>query len=217
MLAMRMRTARDAKLSPLHQRLTALELENATLRRQGEENRRLREQLSLPGYREPSLKPVEVLALTGEPIPTAATLSAGAKAGVRVGDVVVTSDGLVGRVSEVYGGTSRAALLTDPLISVACEVESTGVLGILRFAAIPHPALTLTAVPFADTVQVGQRVLTSGLSRRYPRDIPVGRIGKVGKDREGLIQAITVEPAARLTRLRHVFVIPGPRPLEGTP
>src|SRR5437867_2050808 len=104
----------------LHARLTALSLENAMLRRAGEENRRLREQLSLPGYRDPSLKPVEVLALTGEPIPAAATLSAGAKSGVQVGDVVVTSEGLVGRVSEVYRWASRAALLTDPSISVAC-------------------------------------------------------------------------------------------------
>jgi rod shape-determining protein MreC len=201
----------------LHQRLTALELENAALRRQGEENKRLREQLSLPGYRDPSLKPVEVLALTGEPIPAAATLSSGEKAGVHVGDVVVTSEGLVGRVSEVYGGTSRVALLTDPSLAVACEVESTGVLGILRFTSAPRPALTLTAVPFADTVRVGERVLTSGMSRRYPRGIPVGRITRIGKDADGLTQAIFVDPAARLTRLRHVFVIPGPHPLEGSP
>lgn len=201
----------------LHTRLAALELENAALRRFADENRRLRESLSLPGHHDPLLKPVEVLALVGEPIPAAATLSAGRKAGVRVGDVVVTSEGLVGRVSEVYGGTSRAVLMTDPSLAVACEVESTGVLGIARFATLPKPALTLTAVPFADTVSVGQRILTSGYSRRYPRGIPVGRIAKVGRDAEGLTQAITLEPAARLTRLRHVFLIAGPPPVEGGP
>jgi rod shape-determining protein MreC len=200
----------------LHQRLTSLELENVQLRRLTEENRRLRESLGLPRHRDASLRPVEILALTGEPIPAAATLSAGDQAGVEVGDVVVTSDGLVGRVSEVHRGTSRAALLTDPAVSVACEVESTGVLGILRFTALPRPALTLTSVPFADTVRAGQRVLTSGLSRRYPRGIPVGRIAHVGADAEGLTQQIVVEPAARLTRLRHVFVIRGPAPLEGS-
>jgi len=156
------------------------------------------------------LKPVEVLALTGEPIPAAATLSAGSKAGVRVGDVVVTSEGLVGRVSEVYPWGSRAAMLTDPSVSVACEVESTGVLGVLRFTASPRPELMLTAVPFADTVLVGQRLLTSGMSLRYPRGIPVGKVTRVGRDQDGLTQALVVEPAARFTRLRHVFVIPGP-------
>jgi rod shape-determining protein MreC len=194
----------------LHTRLARLELENARLRLQADENRRLREQLGLPGFRDPSLKPVEVLALSGDRIPSAITLSSGGKGGVKEGDIVVTSEGLVGRVSEVYAFTSRAILLTDPNSAVACEVESTGVLGILRFTATPRPALALTAVPFADTVLVGQRVLTSGLSRRYPRGIPVGRVATIGKDPGGLVQSITVEPAARLTRLRHVFLIPGP-------
>lgn len=198
----------------LHARLAALEIENARLRLQGEENRRLRESLGLPGFRDPALKPVEVLALSGERVPSAITLSAGTRAGVREGDIVVTSDGLVGRIAESHAFTSRAMLLTDPGAAVTCEVESTGVLGILRFVATPQPALGLTAVPFADTVRVGERVLTSGLSRRYPRGIPVGRVVSVGKDPGGLTQAITVEPAARFTRLRHVFVIPGPAPVR---
>jgi rod shape-determining protein MreC len=194
----------------LHERLTALSLENAMLRRSGEENRELRAELGLPGYHDPTLKPVEVIAFTGEPIPAAATLSAGAKSGLRVGDVVVTSEGLVGRVSEVYPWQSRAALLSDPSVSVACEVESTGVLGVVRFTVSPRPQLMLTAVPYADTVLVGQRVLTSGLSRRYPRGIPVGKVVQVGQDPDGLTQAVVLQPAARFTRLRHVFVIPGP-------
>jgi rod shape-determining protein MreC len=194
----------------LHTRLARLEIENARLRVQAEENRRLREQLNLPGFRDPTLKPLEVLALSGDRIPSSITLSSGGRGGVKEGDIVVTSEGLVGRVAEVYAFTSRATLLTDPNTAVACEVESTGVLGILRFTATPKPALALTAVPFADTVLVGQRVVTSGLSRRYPRGIPVGRISTIGKDPGGLVQSITVEPAARLTRLRHVFLISGP-------
>jgi len=201
----------------LHARLTDLELENARLRSAGVENQRLREQLELPGYRAPVFKPVEVLALSGEPLPIAATLSAGRQQGMHVGDAVVTSDGLVGRLTEVYAATSRAALLTDPQAPVACEIESTGVLGILHFTGAPQPALMLTAVPFADTVRVGQRLLTSGLSRRYPRGIPVGHVSKLGRDANGLTQAITVNPEARLSRLRHVFVIPGPGPVEHRP
>jgi len=129
---------------------------------------------------------------------------------VKAGDVVVTRDGLVGRVSEVYGGTARVAMLTDPSVSVACEVESTGVLGIVRFVANPRPQLLFTSVPFTDTVRVGERVLTSSLSRRYPRGIPVGRVARLARDPSGLMQLIEIEPAARMSRLRQVFVVPGP-------
>jgi rod shape-determining protein MreC len=199
----------------LHQRVTELELENARLRTAGAENQRLRAELGLPGYRDPRLEPVEVLALSGEAIPAHATLGAGQRQGIHTGDAVVTSEGLVGRVTEVYGSASRVALLTDPNAPVACEVESTGVLGVLRFVPAPRPVLLLSSVPFADTVSLGQRILTSGLSRRYPRGIPVGRVKRLGGDANGLTQAIEVEPAARLSRLRHVFVVPGPETVEG--
>jgi rod shape-determining protein MreC len=194
----------------LHQRVSALELENARLRGLAEENRQLRQELALPGYQALALHPAEVLALTGEPHPASALLSAGERHGVRTGDAVVTSDGLAGRIGEVYPTLSRVVLLTDPNAAVACEVESTGVLGVLRFSAAPNPRLVLTMVPFADTVRVGQRVLTSGLSRRYPRGIPVGHVVRLGTADRGLTQEIEIAPAARLTRMRYVFVIPGP-------
>ena len=192
----------------LHQRLTELEIENARLRDQAVENASLRQQLELPQRRGVELKPVEVLALSGEPIPSAATLGAGRSQGVREGDVVVTHDGLVGRIGESYPWLSRVILLTDPNSAVACEVESVGVQGILHYVTSPYPRLALTGVPLTDTLRIGQRVLTSGLSTRYPRSLPVGSIAKLGVDPSGLSQDVEIAPAARLSRLRHAFVIP---------
>ncbi len=194
----------------LHERIAHLEIENAHLRQAGVENRELRDSLGLPAYRSLPLRPVEVLALTGEPLPTAATLSAGSAQGVHVGDAVVTSEGLVGRVGEAYPGLSRVVLLTDPNSAVACEVESTGVQGVLRLSTSTRPQLLLTGVPLADTVRVGQLLLTSGMSVRYPRGLPVGRVESLGRDATGLMQEIVIAPAARLSRLRHAFVVPGP-------
>jgi rod shape-determining protein MreC len=201
----------------LEQRVTELELENARLRGAAVENRELRQQMELPSWRGEALRPVEILALSGEPVPHAAVTSAGRRQGVQVGDVVVTRDGLLGRIVEVYPSLSRVALLTDFNSAVACEIESTGVLGVLHFVAAPRPRLLLTGVPLSDTVRLRQRVLTSGLSRRYPRGIPVGAIVRISRDPSGLLQDLEVSPAARLSRLRHGFVLPGPRPLEGQP
>ena len=194
----------------LHARIASLELDNQRLRTSSEENRALRAQLGLPEWKGLALRPVEVLALGGDPSPTSATLSAGAHEGIKVGDAVLTSDGLVGRVVEVYGHLARAALLTDPNLAVACEVESTGVNGILRYTPTPTPRLLLTAVPLADTMKVGQIVVTSDLSLRFPRGVPVGRVVHIDRDATGLMQEVEVRPAARLTRLRHAFLTPGP-------
>lgn len=200
----------------LHRRLTLLELQNRQLRGQQYENQRLRTQLGLPEWRGLTVRPVEVLALSGDPTPTSATLSAGAKQGVNVGDAVMTSDGLIGRVSEVYGSLSRASLLTDPNLAVACEVESTGVNGILRYTQSPLPRLLITAVPLADTIRVGERIITSDLSVRFPRGIPVGIVTRTTHDASGLMQEIEVRPTAQFSRMRHAFVVPGPaQPVDG--
>ena len=199
----------------LHEHIASLEVENARLRVQGGENRRLRAQLGLPEWHGLALIPVEVLALAGDPIPTAATLSAGAREGVHVGDALLTRDGLVGRVTESWPHLSRASLLTDPNLAIACEVETTGVNGILRVSLSPRPRLLLSAVPLADTLRVGERVVTSNLSLRFPRGIPVGRVRRTQQDASRLMQEVEVEPAAQLSRLRQAFVAPGPLPPDG--
>ena len=191
----------------LHLRIASLELENERLRAGGAENDRLRQQLDLPLYRARPVKAVEILSLSGEGLVTSATLSAGRRGGVHEGDPVVTTDGLLGRVSEVYSDESRALLLTDPNIAVACEVESTGVLGVVRFNTAPRPRLLLTNVPLGDTVTIGERVMTSGLSQHFPRGLLVGRVSRVGSDPSGLTQDIEIAPAARLSRIRHAFVL----------
>jgi len=193
----------------LHLRIASLEMETQRLRIGGIENQRLRESLSLAAARSGQLRPVEILAFAGEGLITAATLSSGRNAGVREGLAVVTLDGLLGRVSEVYPTMSRVTLLTDPNVAVACEVESSGVLGVARYVTAPHPRLALTSVPLGDTVRVGSRVLTSGLSQNFPRGLHVGRVSHVGRDASGLTQDIEIEPAARLSRVRHAFVVLG--------
>ena len=203
----------------LHSKVARLEVENTRLRLMAAEAPRLREQLGLQSWQGLTLRPVEVLALAGtDPLPNAATLSAGLNDGIRVGDAVLTSDGLIGRVSESWPGLSRAMLITDPNQVVACEVETTGVHGILRFVPTPRPRLVLTAVALADTVRAGELVVTSDLSLRFPRGIPVGRISRIAQDATGLMQEIELQPAARIARLRHAFVVPGPRPpADGIP
>lgn len=201
----------------LHEKISRLEIENQRLRVAGVENDQLRRMLELPRWRGQTLRPAEVLALGGESLPSTATISTGPRQQTQVGDVVVTEDGLLGRVTEAYGSMARVVLLTDPNSAVAAEVESTRVLGVLRFMNLPRPRLVLTGVPLSDTLEFGQRVLTSGMSHRYPRGIPIGTVLKIGRDAGGLTQEIEIKPAARLSRLRHAFVLTPPPLPEETP
>jgi len=42
-------------------------------------------------------------------------------------------------------------------------------------------------------------------------------VRRVGPDPTGLVQDIEIEPAARVSRIRHAFVIPHPAPAEDQP
>lgn len=153
-----------------------------------------------------ALRPARVIGTAGEPWPLVYHLSVGKADGVMIGQPVIAAEGLVGRIEVVDEHTSSAALVTDPLLAVACEVLPGGARGVLRFRLGQRPGLYLEYVPLTDTVSVGAAVATSGMSHRFPPGIPVGEVARVGRDPGGLVQVIEVRPAAPLARLREVFV-----------
>ena len=156
---------------------------------------------------EQALVSARVVGTTGEPWPIRFQLSAGSRQGLVPGQMVVSGEGLVGRVAEVGPTTSAVSLLSDPSLAVASEVVPTGVRGVLRFHADAAPGLYLHHVPLTDTVHVGEMVATSGMSVHFPPGVPVGRVARVGRDPGGLVHAIEVRPLAPLNRTREVFVL----------
>lgn len=161
----------------------------------------------VPRLHAAGLHPARVLGTSGEPWPLVYHLSAGSRDGVAVGQPVISPEGLVGRIEVVDGRTSSAALITDPLLAVACEVVPGGVRGVLRFRLSGRPGLYLEHVPLTDTVHVGEQVASSGMSQRFPSGILIGTIVRLGLDPGGLVQEIQVNPAAPLSRLREVLIL----------
>ena len=63
-----------------------------------------------------------------------------------------------------------------------------------------------------DNVNSGERVVTSGMDRIFPRDLPVGTIAEIKAGNP--FKQIRVKPAAILERLEEVFVLLTMKPLE---
>jgi rod shape-determining protein MreC len=67
-------------------------------------------------------------------------------------------------------------------------------------------------IPTDDAVNTGQHVITSGMDRIFPRDLPVGVVTEVKTGRP--FQQVRVRPAANLQRLEEVIVLLTLHPLE---
>jgi rod shape-determining protein MreC len=65
-----------------------------------------------------------------------------------------------------------------------------------------------------DTVAIGEHVVTSGMDRIFPRDLPVGTVAQI-KDGNPFKQ-IRLKPAANLESLEDVIVLLSLQPLDLT-
>ena len=83
-------------------------------------------------------------------------------------------------------------------------IERTRRQGIVRGAG--RDGSTLDYVPLQADVQVGDRVLTSGIDGVYPRGIPIGTVVAVEPGGE-LFHPIQLAPAVDFGRLDQVFVL----------
>jgi len=129
----------------------------------------------------------------------------GAKQGIRGGCVVVNHIGLVGRVIDVQPLTSVVMLLNDPRMGVSAVVQRSRQEGLV--SGTLAELLVLRYLPLDADVQVGDTVVTSGLSDGFPKGVLVGSVVEVGNELSGLGRFASIKPAVRPSNLEEVLVI----------
>jgi rod shape-determining protein MreC len=124
---------------------------------------------------------------------------------------VITADGIVGKVREVYPRSAQVLVINDQSSGAGVILETTRIRGILRGNALGQPQIVGLMVD--SRIQPGERVLTAGGDEIFPRGLPVGVVEKVVRDpdQDGFIRVI-VKPAAHLDRLDEVLVITSVEP-----
>ena len=138
-------------------------------------------------------------------------LDRGERDGIRRNMGVITPDGVVGKVSESYKDTSQVLLLTD---------KESGVGAMLVDSRVQKPVggtgeslLIMKYISNEDSsVNPGDRIVTSGMDRIFPPDLPVGTIADIKPG--NTFKQIRVRPAANLERLEEVFVLLTMKPLD---
>jgi rod shape-determining protein MreC len=163
------------------------------------ENASLRQLLNVVA--EPDLRFVSarVVADTGGAFANSLLINAGNQAGIAKGQVVVGSDGLVGRIAGAGPRSARVLLITDLNSRVPVVVGPARIRAILAGDNSARPRLLYVAQGAA--ISAGDRVVTSGQADAFPPGLDVGVVASV--DDSG----IRVKPFIDRHRLEYVRVI----------
>ena len=152
-----------------------------------------------------------VISFPGNPFAHSLVIDKGTASGIRKSSPVVSGDGLVGIVSNVFPHTAIVTLLTDPDSFVAARDLRTQVRGGVRPGASAG-TLELAEVAKTKVVHKSDVIVTDGTrSARYPDlypyGIPIGRVASVGATDTATFLQVQVQPFANLGSLDAVAVL----------
>jgi len=139
-------------------------------------------------------------------------LDKGEQDGIQAEMAVITLTGAVGRVVKTRASSSVVLLITDPNNAVTSLIQRTRDEGIIEGTF--EGAVRMKYIPLLSTVRVGDPVVTSGLTGRFPKGVPVGTITNIQKDEGELFQIADVQPDVDFTKLEEVLVVTVPRHVD---
>jgi rod shape-determining protein MreC len=184
--------------------------DNRLLRVQAGENDRLRDLLELRERLPGETISAEVVTREFSPYfrVMRVRLDRGARDRVRAGMPVVSAQGLVGQIRRTTGHYADVLLTVDQESAIDVVVQRTGARGMLRGTGESNRYLCrMQYLRREDEVEVGDEIYTSGLGRRFPAAILVGRVVRVERQEFGLYQEVEVAPSVSFSDLEEVLVL----------
>lgn len=188
----------------LKDQIEQLRLEQVRLKQDADQAHRLQ---ALLGFKEQFIgetKAAQVIGSSGSEHSRLIYIDKGSHDGLTTEMPVITPDGVVGKVLNVVdGSTSQVLLINDQQSGVGAIIEQSRLQGVLKGRASGE--LVIDKIMADEEVKPGDRILTSGGDRIFPKGLPVGTVAKVSKSAD-FVQ-LTVKPAASLNHLEEVLII----------
>jgi rod shape-determining protein MreC len=196
----------------LQQELTRMRIDQAAIAEDAIEGRRLQALLAFREKYVASTVAAQVIGASGSEQSRILTIDKGSRDGLRPDMAVITPDGIVGKLRDVFPTTSQVLEIDDQTSGAGVIFASTRIRAILRGTITGKVQIgNLTA---DSRIKPGETVLTSGGDQVYPRGLPVGTIESIAPDSDHQpYTAIVVRPAVNLARVEEVLVITGTQPV----
>ena len=190
----------------LQDEVARLQMEQVRLRQDADQAQRLQVLLEFKEKFISKTVAAQVIATSGTEQSRLITIDKGSNDHIKIDMPVITPDGIVGKVKEVFPLSSQVLLINDHDSGAGVILESSRLQGIVK--GTPLGELQINGIMSDEKVEPGERVVTSGGDRIYPKGYAVGTVTAAMPDRDNdPFLAIKIKPAADLSRLEEVLVI----------
>ena len=203
------------KDAALEGQMTQLRLRQAALAEDALQGQRLQSLLAFQEHYISSTVAAEVVGTSGSDLSRVLYLNKGWADGLRADMPVITPDGIVGKIRDVFPATAPH---TAQVLLINDQTSGAGViLANTRVRAIVHGStagqVLINNLTPDERIKPGEPVVTSGGDQVFPRGLPVGTVENILPDpTHQPYTAIRVKPAANLFQLEEVLVITGTEP-----
>jgi rod shape-determining protein MreC len=195
----------------LQQQLTRMRIAQAAIAEDALQGQRLQAMLAFKERYVGSTVAAQVIGESGSDTSHVLTIDKGSHDGLKPDMPVITQDGIVGKLRDVFPTTSEVLEINDLTSGAGVILATTRIRAILRGTLTGRVQIdNLTA---DSRIKPGEQVLTSGGDQVYPRGLPVGVIQSIAPDPDHQPYiAIAVRPAVDLNRVQEVLVITSTQP-----
>ena len=137
------------------------------------------------------------------------TINKGRRDGIDDQMAVITSEGLVGYVYEVFETTSKVITVIDDQASLAALIESSRDQGAVKgtLGSTGEPLCRMYYLSADSVPRPGDRVITSGVGVSFPKGLLIGYVRESTRAIEDNKHYIVVEPAADFEHIENVLVL----------
>ena len=147
-----------------------------------------------------------VIGTSGTDLSRVLLIDKGSKDGLKTDMPVITPDGVVGKVRDVFPHSAQVLEINDETSGLGIVLTQTRLRGILRGNTAGQTEI-IDILP-DERIQPGEQVVTSGGDSVYPAGLPVGTVERLVNDPEhDPYVAVVVRPSVNLSRLDEVLVI----------
>ncbi|AXI09592.1 rod shape-determining protein MreC [Oceanobacillus zhaokaii] len=147
------------------------------------------------------------------------TINRGEQHGIKPNMVVITAEGMVGKIKTANKFTSKVQLLSgfdeyNRISAMISREEDSNIHGMIEGFDKETNSLLFRIIEESDTdIKEGELIVSSGMGGVFPAGLEIGTVKEVVSDQYGLTRTALVEPAAEMYEVNQVIVLD--RSIEG--